>query len=250
MSILPKEKQKPKMGALDAKVLLYGPPKIGKTTLVAGLDPDHTLILATEPGHSAIEGYVAPIGSWADFRKAGAELMEGGHPFRLVAIDTIDNLVKMCQDEVVRKLGIAHPSDMEWGKGWDVLATEFRTRLTKLASIVGGLWLISHAQLREVRSPTSYRTTWVPTLSGAPYRFVAGFVDYIFFATSEEREEGEVRVLRTKASERWEAGARGRPGVELPDPLPLDAERVRKELEKYAAALSGTPSTTKKGEGK
>jgi len=237
---LPTQKHRPTLDVTEAKVLLYGPPKVGKTTLVTSLDPDKTLLVATEPGYGAVSGYVQPVSSWQEFLQTGAELVRGNHPFELVAIDTVDLLAKMCQDHVAKRLGVEHPSDLSYGKGWELVANEFRLKLTKLANSGFGVWLVSHAQLAEQVGPGGVRRTiWQPTLATQARRFVVGWADYIFFATTLESEDGAERVLRTKPSPAWEAGARGRPGVELPDPLPMDPGVVRAALARYASEVAG-----------
>jgi hypothetical protein len=60
----------------------------------------------------------------------------------------------------------------------------------------------------------------VPTLNKSAREIVLGMSDIILYAESTVTEkEGEVRIIRTKPSENWEAGDRtGR----LPAVLPLD----------------------------
>lgn len=224
---LPTEKTRPTLDPTSAKVLLAGPPKIGKTTLASRIDPDSTLILATEPGYGAIEAFVVPINSWAEFRQVGGELAAGKHTFTTVVVDTVDELYKLCQAQVMVDVGIVHPSDMEYGKGYGLVGDEFRLRVGKLCSLGLGVWFISHTEEREIKQKVGTITRHVPSLTGKTGKWLAGFVDFIFMATSEQGQEGgDTRLLRTQATENFEAGGR----VTLPDPLPLDAAAVREAM--------------------
>jgi hypothetical protein len=226
-SLLPTAKQKPSLGLAALKVLLYGPPKIGKSTLASKIDPDSTLFIATEPGLGALEVFSVTVQTWEDFRKVGAELAKGKHNFTTVVIDTVDNLYAMCEDHITTTQKVDYVGDLEYGKGWKMVGQEFQLRVAKLASLVPGVWFISHAKEVEIKTRLGTKSVMQPTLSGKPRDFITGFVDFILFATSEGNEEGERRVLRTAAVENIMAGGR----VALPDPLPLDAGELAKAIQ-------------------
>jgi hypothetical protein len=226
-SLLPSTKLKTGLDPSTSKGLLYGPPKIGKTTLLAGLDPDHTLFLACEPGLGGLEVFQVPVPNWETFLKTCAELATTPHPYKLIVVDTADQLVRMCSEYVLAKLGVEHPSDAAYGKGWDAVNNEFRMKISKLANMGLGIWFISHSQEKEIDARVGKITKTVPTLSGRSREFVIGFVDVILLAESQTTDQGERRVLRTSKTETYEAGIRG--GV-LPDPLPLDPVALREAL--------------------
>jgi hypothetical protein len=233
LSILPTDKTKPTLSAETAKGLLYGPPKIGKTETIANLDPDHTLMLATEAGYGALEAFVKPVGSWTEFRAVGPELKKGGHPFTTLAVDTVDELFKFCTDQVMKDLKITHPSDLDYGKGWAAVTDEFRLRVGALCSLGLGVWFISHSVDRDVKTRTGGELTVTsPSLSGKAREWLLGFVDYILYARSEVGEEGETRVVRTVATENYVAGGR----VVLPDPLPLNAAAIKGAISEAVGA--------------
>lgn len=220
---LPTVKAKRSIAPETAKVVVYGAPKIGKTTLAANWDPDHVLILATEPGTSGLEAFVKPIGSWEEFRATGGALAQTEHQFKTVVVDTVDVLYKYCTDFVMGQLGIQHPSDAAYGKGWAAVRDEFQLRIAKLGATGMGVWFISHAQFRDIELRIGKLTKAVPTMSGQGWEFISGWCDFILYATAMQNEEGETRVLRTQAAENYEAGGR----LHLPDPLPLNADALR-----------------------
>lgn len=236
LRVLPTERTKAGKEAVKAHVLLYGPPKIGKSTTAAQFNPDHTLFIPTEPGLSALSVYSVPTTSWEQFRSVGAELAAGDHPFQTVVIDTVDVLYKLCSDAVLERLGVEHASDSPYGKGWAAIADEWQLRVSKLASLGLGVWFISHSVDERIEKRVGTITKTVPTLKGKGRDFITGFVDYILLAESEQTQEGERRVLRTRPAENYEAGGRTMPGKPLPDPLPLDAQALHKAMDEAGAA--------------
>jgi hypothetical protein len=255
---LPTEKSKPSLSLENMKVCLYGPPKIGKSTLAASIDPDHTIFLATEPGLGGLEVFESPIGSWRDFREVGAVLAEGNHPFKIAVVDTVDELVGMCAGHVLEGLAegneqearrFLHASDFDYGKGWDAIKGEFQLRVGRLCSLGMGVIFISHDRENTLTDRVGRERTVLGPRVGqkGPRTWLLGYVDYIFYLA----QEGDERVLHTRPTENFEAGGRG---VELPDPLPVPAppanpaEPLKAALEDATKKLQSAGE--KKGQGK
>lgn len=239
---LPTEKSKPGLRLSRAKVSLYGPPKIGKSTFASELLPDNTLFLATEPGLGALEVFSEEVRDWETFRRAVDDLAADPGPFKIVVVDTVDELYRMCSDYVCKKMEIDHPADAEYGKGWGAVADEFRLRVGKLANLGLGLWFISHAKDVEVKKKVGKKTVTQSTLARQGRQFITGFVDFIFLATWEGDEEKSNRVLRTQGAEEHEAGGRmPRGALPLSDPLPLDAKALAADFARAMKPMTAEP---------
>lgn len=221
---LPQVKTPPRTDLADLTVLLYGRTKAGKST-VCSQAPD-ALFLATEPGLNHLEVFQVPITSWDEMLAACSEVSAGKHPFRTIIVDTIDNAYRFCSDHFCRKLGIAHESDLGYGKGFSIVNNEFHRVLTRLSQLPYGLWLISHAQEREVETRTGKITRIEPTLPGKAKKIVLGLADLVLYADFEtapgpDGRSTVRRVMRTKPTALYEAGDRtGR----LPELVPLEYE--------------------------
>lgn len=237
--MLPTEKSKPKSDIRDLITLIYGQPKIGKSTFCS--HAEGALFIETEPGLELLEVYKTPVYSWTEFLETCSEIREGNHSFRTVVIDTIDNLFKFCREFVLAKNKLQHESDMEWGKGYDLVAQEFSKRLTALSMLPYGLIMISHAQEREVETRSRKIVKTAPTLPNSARKTVLALADFILYAEVEEvvDNKGQIvgyeRVMRTKATTAYEAG--DRLGT-LPETLPLDynafAEAIKTTKSKAA----------------
>lgn len=220
MGLLPTTPTPAKTDIGQISMLVYGPPKIGKSTLAS--QAPGAIFLATEAGLNHLETYQVPIDSWQTMLNALSELAHGGHGFRTIVIDTVDNAATMCKEHVCRKLGVDDPSDLGYGKGFGAINKEWRRVIDKLLALPYGVVLISHAN--EVETQDAKGTTNLtvrPTITGKMRQIALGSVDVIVFATADERGR---RMLRTKPNpQRYEAGDRTR---RLPDPLPMDWEAI------------------------
>ena len=220
--MLPTAKTPPKANLADLSVLWYGKTKIGKSSTCA--QADGALFLATEAGLNHLETYQAPIASWEEMLQACADIAAGKHPFRTIIIDTVDQAYRLCTEYVCAKFKIDHESDLGYGKGYALVNNEFTRVLTKLSLLPYGLYLISHAQEKEVETRTGPITRIMPTLPDKARKIVLGLVDMILYCDLEitpgpNGEQHARRVIRTKPSLHYEAGDRtGR----LPEVLDLD----------------------------
>jgi hypothetical protein len=220
--MLPTTKTPPKAELADLSVLWYGRTKIGKSSTCA--HADGALFLATEAGLNHLETYQVPIASWEEMLQACADIAAGKHPFRTIIIDTVDQAYRLCTEYVLAKFKIDHESDLGYGKGYALVNNEFTRVLTKLSLLPYGLYLVSHAQEKEVDTRTGPITRIVPTLPDKARKIVLGLVDMVLYCDLETTPgpNGEPqmrRIIRTKPSLHYEAGDRtGR----LPEELDLD----------------------------
>lgn len=224
--VLPENKSKPLENLKDYIMLIYGDPKVGKSTFCSHMDDP--LFIATEKGLNALSVFSVDVSSWKEFVSVCAEIHKSDR-FQTIVIDTIDNLYSFCIDYVCKKHDIMHPQDLEWGKGWALVNKEHQRVLTKLTHENRGLVFVSHAQHLTLKSRTSEISKAVPTLPSSGRRFILGISDIILYAEVMDTEDGVKRVVHLEPSEYWEAGDRtGR----LSPILPLDYHSVVESFNK------------------
>lgn len=200
------EKKKPSLSLREYTTLVYGETKVGKSTLLSNVEQN--LFFNTGGGLEALECYEERISSWEDFLAKGAELLEGKHTFSNITIDTVDRLHKLCSEYMMKKLNILYPSDLEFGKGWDMVKSEFMRPIMKLVLSQYGVFFVSHAKEIELKTRTVKINKVVPSMSDSLYNIISPICGIILFYDSTEGKDGDIRLLRTTATERWIAGDR------------------------------------------
>ena len=238
---LPTARSIPDLSIVNANCLVFGEPKVGKSTLASQIEPDTSLFIATEPGLKGLSVFAVDVRSWLEFLEVCGQLATTEHKFTRVVIDTVDNLADMCQQYVIdTQLGGVHPGSVDdYGASWKKVNDEFKHKILKLSGLNVSLWFVSHAKTTEVKQTVGTKTVIRPAVSGGMGSFLDGFVDHIFYVAREQDEDGLERpVLRTRATETYRAGGRGEP---LPDPLPLDG----KALTAAMGAAVKAPKATK-----
>lgn len=217
---LPTEKTRARRSVDGVSMLLYGAPKIGKSTFCSRFD--NALFLACEPGLSYLETYNVNISSWRDFLDALTEL-EKGCTFKTLVIDTVDQMWAYCVRALLDAYKIQFVGDLAFGKGYALIEGEFQKAIMRLTALRKGLVFISHAYLDEVDTIQGQVKKFLPTIPEKARKYILPLVDIIGFATAEfyidaEGNRIERRIMRTQPGTLWEAGDRsGR----LPDIIPF-----------------------------
>lgn len=184
--------------------LLYGRPKIGKSTFCSYFEK--ALFMATEPGLNHLEVFKMNVNSWGVFLETCAEVAGGKHEFKTLIIDTVDNLLVYCSDYVCKENEIDHPSDLPHGKGWSLITAEFTRALVKLYGLGYGVVLVSHSKQEEIETKTKKYNRFTIDISGKNQNVILNGMDLILFMDSEMKDGVEVGVVRTKPSLYYEAG--------------------------------------------
>lgn len=206
MSVLPTEKRKPIRDVSQEIILLYGIPKIGKSSFTAQF-PD-ALFLSTEEGLNHLEVFETPVKKWGDYLAVVREIEKGSNTFKTVIVDTLDNLYLFCQQYIYELHNIRHESDMNYGKGWAQVDAEFRRQITRLSQIKRiGKVFVSHAEEKEFRKKGQDEADVkiTHTLPKRARKVISGMADMILFM--EVDKQGR-RVIRTKPTTEYEAGDR------------------------------------------
>lgn len=219
---LPSEKVKGAYELNNIRLLLYGIPKIGKSTFCSKFND--ALFLATEKGLKGLDVYQTEITNWNEFKEVVVLLNEPQDRFKTIIIDTIDNLFKFCLNDVCQKNKIEHPSDAKWGKGWDLLQREFEKQIIQLSLTDYGIIFISHTKEMEIVGKYAKYTKISPSLHNQARKILLPFVDSIGYCTMDIKKDGqenlkERRVIKFEPSEYYEAG--DRTGM-LPGQIPLN----------------------------
>lgn len=220
---LPVEPQRPNLDFSGMFTLIYGEPKIGKSTL-ASTFPD-SLFIATEEGLRFLEVMKVGCPDYKTFQEIVKELRspESKGRYRTIVIDTVDLLYSATETYVCEQKGISHPSEEEWGKGWMMVREEFQRGMRYLTSEGYGVVFISHAKQIEhnVRGRKVQRI--VPTLSNQARRVIMPLVDFIFYLSMDvDDEESGLRRIYCRNTLQFECGTRQEYFPEVVDEISYD----------------------------
>lgn len=201
---------------LQARVLLAGLPKVGKSTLLAEWAPKSTLIIDTHHGTDLLDGehYVQHVASWQQFAETVDLVCKGGHDFKTIGLDLVDDIYKFADQAAAAKHGKKAAALVDWGKGTAEAEALFRESVGQLLASPYGLWFVSHTDTDDNEGTTRY----VPRLDKRVRTYVEGACQYILLAETL----GPRRQLRTAPTARFQAGAR----TPLVDPMPMDARAL------------------------
>lgn len=249
---VPQGVRKVRYDLTKAKTLLYGPPKIGKTTLAAQFPG--VWFLATEEGQDYVECHEpTQIKAWND--DSGQSFLDlcmwieqnkpthfgDGTPIHTLAIDTGELLFKQCHDYMVQHLGVNDLSELPYGKGWNALSDEFSRVMAKISRWPYGFVFICHATEKEIKSGASKIDRIQPGIMTTGLKIMYALCDVILYANVREVPERdakgdltgrlvEERVLRCQPRNNLIAGDRTR---QLPAEISMS----------YASLVSYFPDT-------
>lgn len=99
MITLPKQKVKATRKS-PKNMVIYGPPKIGKTTALSQLDD--CLIIDLEDGSDMVDALKVQVNDLSELTEVGKAIMKDGRPYKYIAIDTITKLEEWCEEDAKR----------------------------------------------------------------------------------------------------------------------------------------------------
>ena len=167
------------------RYVIYGPPKIGKSTFANGFPS--AIFAEAEPALEHLECFKMPITSWSppdvgsddSFKSFYAEIKAGKHKFKTIVLDPVDAIYELCRDDVCARLEIDYPREDNYGKDWKAIEEEFRSAMWGLARLPYGVIFISHLKREEVKEELRNRTITVPSMSGQARKIILPIANVI-----------------------------------------------------------------------
>ena len=232
MGLIPKLSDPKKVIDTNHTFLVYGPPGCGKTTLMAGLTD--SLIIDTEKGSTLQRAHRIECKDWVTFQNVVKELSRRPPEFKNICIDTVGPLLNSCMNYVSKNIGVGHPSEAQYGKGWHLIKETVKTVFLQLQHLPCNVWFVLHSQVKKIEGVTDYDYTQ-PELPGFLENLFLGLCDFIFMVDMEAKAERDAdgkmigrkntRILRTKPNKFWMAKDR-LVETTLPEKIDLNAEAL------------------------
>ena len=146
---IPAETQDPKY------LILFGLPKVGKTTTLATLD--NNLILDFENGSSYIDALKIKINSLKELNEVCKAIKEAGKPYKFITIDTITAVEEMAKPMAIklyqsspmfseRYSNVTNPAELPNGSGYVFWRSAIEKIIELIASCAPNLIICGHVK--------------------------------------------------------------------------------------------------------
>lgn len=126
---------------------------------------------------------------WEVLLEAVTELEKKENTFKIVCIDLVEDLYEHCRLYTYSKLGIDHEQDAGFGKGWDMVRTEFLSAMKRLKNLGYQVIFLSKEVNSEVTLKNGTKVTTIkPNLNDKVANVLAGIVDLTVRAYMDDEE--------------------------------------------------------------
>jgi len=217
------------------RVVIYGPPKIGKSTW--GADAPSPAFAATEEGVDSLPVLQALAKDWETLLANVRTLAEADGEVQTVVIDTLNGAAELASQHVCHaqfKDNWGPGGFQSFGHGWAATSEEMRKLLLVLDMARANgktVILLAHTGVANIKNPIAGDyTKFVPDLDKKIWARFAAWADIIGRAEYEhsikrgdngqgKAVSSDTRLLRLVGSQAEDAGCRV--GYDLPAQLPL-----------------------------
>jgi len=149
---------KPSKVIYPPRIVIYGTPKIGKTTFAATIPGN--IILDVEGGsgmHNVARVDREHLQTYQQFKEVLMQLENVAHEYRVLTIDTVDWLEKIIFDHAAAINGKTSIADVPYGAGYATAQTIWAEVLNTLDRIRKNrgmmILMVAHEQLRQIHDP-------------------------------------------------------------------------------------------------
>ena len=185
-------------------MLLYGAPKVGKTTALSQLED--CLIIDTEGGANMVEGYIETVNSREDLIKLLEEAKKG-HEFKYVALDTIDKIAIWAEKAICEQENVTAIADLAFGKGFGMVREKVLNTVNILKEIFPHVIIIGHRKwAKAVVDSKAIVEPESLDLTGKLKNMLMADCDAIGYVY--RNEENSKLMVTFQANEALEAGSR------------------------------------------
>ena len=197
---LASEVSEPVADLAEFSILIFGRPKIGKTTLTSCFPDCHHFM--TEKGAKTLKIHQRFVSTWEEMEDY-LDLVEDSK-FKTVTIDVVDRLYEMCVRHVLDKMDLDEiPED--YGKTYGKIRREFMRVIYKAQALNQGCLFLGHAATSDRTTADGDKVSDThPNFSGKMLEEFIGSLDMVAYYTYKRGH----RVLQIEGDDFVFAGHR------------------------------------------
>ena len=185
-------------------LLLYGAPKVGKTTALSQLKD--CLIIDTEDGANMIDGYIETVKTREELIELLQEAQKG-HDYKYVAIDTIDRIATWAEKSVCKEENVVGIADLPFGKGFGLVREKVLNTVSILKDIFPHVIIIGHRKwARAIVDGKSIVEPESLDVTGKLKNMLMADCDAIGYVYRDDEKDN--LMVTFKANDALEAGSR------------------------------------------
>lgn len=229
--LLPSNERRQVGKTTKRKIWIYGSAFSGKTTFVdsapdpLNLNTDGNIQFVTMPFVPIKDTYEGrhKVFAWEVFKDAISELEKKDNDFKTIVVDLLEDTYELCRLYEFHDKGFSHESDAGYGKGWDIVRTEYLSTIRRLVNLdYENIILISHEDSsKDITKKSGGKITSIkPNISDKIANKIAGMVDIVARVVVED--DG-TRTLNFKSNEVIFGGGRLKGITETTIPLDWNA---------------------------
>lgn len=175
-------------------LILYGVPKIGKTTILSHLQD--CLIIDIESGSDYIDALKVKINTLTELRELCVEINKAGKPYKFIAIDTVTSLEEFAKPVALANYkktpaGANYEGDIlmaPMGSGYGYVREAVEKIIAMVASVTTNVILVGHVKDKSIVSSSGAEVGNMKDfdLTGKLGRILAAKSDAIGFIYRDE----------------------------------------------------------------
>lgn len=165
--------------------------------------------------------------AWEILKETIEELETYQNDFKTIIVDLVEDTREMCRLYMYDKYGWEHETDGGYGKGWDVIKTEYLSTMRRLLNLDYNVFLVSHEDTsKDLTKASGDKVTRIaPNIQEGIANKLAGMVDFVARVVINKDDS---RSLSFKTDNVVFGG--GRLHIDV-DAIPLDWDELMKVYE-------------------
>lgn len=208
---LPKNEKRERVIDTKPDLWIYADSYVGKSTFVDKFD--NVLFINTDGNtdntespfvlvrdEKSREGRLLKVKhGWETFIEIIDSLETQENTFETIAIDLVEDLRELCRTYVFAKYDWEHESDGSFGKGWQMVNTEFNNAIKRLKGLGYQIVFISKEKREEIKlRNNTVRTTFEPNIDNKTANVLSGTVDLTIRAFIDDDGVRKLRLQKVQ----------------------------------------------------